>query len=736
MLYDYLYEFSVVAQAGALSAAASELHVAQPSLGRHLSTLETELGVKLLTRGSFGVRLTDEGRAALATALDIAALEQSVVDHFSDKRRRVQERHILVGLLGECRMVSRMLSRGCSQLNAEGYRVGIQSLQPNRNMLNSVTTSLRQRDIDVVIGFFADAEAARDAGGFSVLHIADASTVVILNRRHPLAQTGVFTAVDLRNLRFVRNPGGNESNTAAWNEFCRCCKEKGFSPSSRKVYHFDPFGSEVSSLDDAAFALSGSVEADRYCGAGYVAIPVSDIRMQMYAIMRSDDELANSLAKYALEADCENEDVVRAISHQEVYGSAARGDKGPVSISLEDRGRLYAQLIDEPEVKNDLVLPDNRVVDKAYVALRNRLNRIGDGLSNSPVATSYDAIMSLWTVEEAQAELEMPSMKWFTAYDFAASSGRDIEECTEILDRLSHRNLIYRVSRGGTNYFCLLGWVYGIWEFSVQRYDKEFLNYGIYGSDVGTGSQYPIMHVCPVSKDVIRDGKMVPYRDWEAYIKRQTKACVSPCQCRRSRDIVGTRTCSDEDHPMRVCLTFGEMAEFFLENGNGEEIGVDESLEIARDCVFNHGLVPQLYFGKNPEIMCLCHSDCCYVLAAIKAIEGTSELRRNSSAYVLHYDRDACIGCGACVRRCPMSAISLDSDGRCQNEDVCIGCGQCALGCPAGARSLVAKTPEDVCELFDDWVESHRGRAMDRMARGYVTDFAGTRLSTWIGKRV
>jgi DNA-binding transcriptional LysR family regulator/ferredoxin len=728
LLYDYLNEFSTVAQEGSLSAAAAKLNISQPSLGRHLSALETELGVKLFTRGSFGVRLTDKGRAVLVTAFDIAALEQSVADHFSDKHRRIQERHILVGMLAECRKVSRMLSEGCSQLNAEGYRIGIRFLQPNT--LNSVMTSLKQRDIDIVIGLRGNAELARNAVGFSVVHLTDVPTAIILDPKHPLAQTGVFTVSDLTKLRFKRNPGWQESQTVAWSEFCRCCEEKGVSPLSHMAYQANRYGLEVRSPNDASYALLGSAEVDRYCAAGYVAIPVSDLQLGVYAIMRFEDETANRLAEYALAVDDTDEDSPRATSHQEAYGRAAKNNMELASPSFKKQGELYEQIINEPEVADDLVLPDGTVVDKSYVALRNRLNRIGDGLSNSPVATSYEAIMALWSVEEAQAELEMPSMKWFTAYDFAASSGRGVDECIEILDRLSRRNLIYRVLRGGTYHFCLLGWVYGIWEFSVQRYDREFLGYGIYGSDAGTGSQYPIVHVCPVSRDVIKDGKMVPYRDWEAYVKRQTKACLSPCQCRRAHDIVDTRICEDKDHPTEVCLTFGEMAEYWLENGNGEEIGVDESLEIARDAIFNHALVPQLNFGKNPEVLCLCHGDCCNVLAAIKAIEGTPWLKRNMSAYTLEYNRDICIGCGTCLKRCPMSAVSFDSDGCRLNADACIGCGQCALKCPSGARLLVAKAAEDICELPDDWPEGYRWRAVDRMTRGHIADFTGTRLNT------
>ena len=46
-------------------------------------------------------------------------------------------------------------------------------------------------------------------------------------------------------------------------------------------------------------------------------------------------------------------------------------------------------------------------------------------------------------------------------------------------------------------------------------------------------------------------------------------------------------------------------------------------------------------------------------------------------------DQDTCIGCGACTGVCPVSALSLNDEGKSQcNEDVCIDCGTCMGTCP------------------------------------------------------
>ena len=53
--------FVGIIQAGSLSRAAGQLHVAPSALSHHLGALESELGRDLVTRGPNGVRLTESG---------------------------------------------------------------------------------------------------------------------------------------------------------------------------------------------------------------------------------------------------------------------------------------------------------------------------------------------------------------------------------------------------------------------------------------------------------------------------------------------------------------------------------------------------------------------------------------------------------------------------------------------------------------------------------------------------
>ncbi|MFG2732897.1 LysR family transcriptional regulator [Streptomyces canus] len=67
------WAFVAVAEKGGLSAAARRLHMSQPALSQTISGLERHLGVRLLVRGSTGVRATDAGTALLGEARAVLA---------------------------------------------------------------------------------------------------------------------------------------------------------------------------------------------------------------------------------------------------------------------------------------------------------------------------------------------------------------------------------------------------------------------------------------------------------------------------------------------------------------------------------------------------------------------------------------------------------------------------------------------------------------------------------------
>ena len=68
-------------------------------------------------------------------------------------------------------------------------------------------------------------------------------------------------------------------------------------------------------------------------------------------------------------------------------------------------------------------------------------------------------------------------------------------------------------------------------------------------------------------------------------------------------------------------------------------------------------------------------------------------------------DIEPCKGCGTCVKRCEMEALSIDNKKAVLDLKRCIGCGLCVSTCPTHSLSLVRKpktkqpyVPKDIGE--------------------------------------
>lgn len=55
-------------------------------------------------------------------------------------------------------------------------------------------------------------------------------------------------------------------------------------------------------------------------------------------------------------------------------------------------------------------------------------------------------------------------------------------------------------------------------------------------------------------------------------------------------------------------------------------------------------------------------------------------------------ERKVCVACGACMKECPKSVISIWKGCHAVvDEQKCLGCGKCAHVCPAGCISVVLR---------------------------------------------
>ena len=81
--FRLLQYFLVAAEEGNITRAAQRIHITQPSLSRQLAALESELGRKLYTRESNGIKLTDEGLLLKKRAHELLDLEAKTRDEIT-----------------------------------------------------------------------------------------------------------------------------------------------------------------------------------------------------------------------------------------------------------------------------------------------------------------------------------------------------------------------------------------------------------------------------------------------------------------------------------------------------------------------------------------------------------------------------------------------------------------------------------------------------------------------------
>jgi len=91
--------FVAVAEESSLGRAAHRLHVSQPALSQQINDLEDELGLKLFTRNSRGVELTEAGRAFLIGGRRVLAAVELAAEQAQEASKGERGR-LVIGSLG------------------------------------------------------------------------------------------------------------------------------------------------------------------------------------------------------------------------------------------------------------------------------------------------------------------------------------------------------------------------------------------------------------------------------------------------------------------------------------------------------------------------------------------------------------------------------------------------------------------------------------------------------------
>lgn len=350
---------------------------------------------------------------------------------------------------------------------------------------------------------------------------------------------------------------------------------------------------------------------------------------------------------------------------------------------------------------------------EVYRKLQTHLDRLPMGFPRTESGVELEILQTLFTPEEAEIACVM-GLKPETTEAVAQRIQRDPGEMADMLERMSKKGLIFRTEKEDRILYSGAAFVVGIWEYHVKRMDREFakkkaryLKEGFYNELHRGEGQSAFLRVIPVAKSVDNDLGVHSYEEVRSLIRQQKLISVTDCICRVKAGLLGN-PCKK---PVETCLAFGAGAKFYIDNGWGREISVDEALSIMDSCD-REGLVLSPSNSQRPVAVCACCSCCCDFLHSLKRFERPALVA--NAAFCARVDEAACEGCETCVDRCQMEAIDMDDGLAVVHSDRCIGCGLCVSTCPAEALKLVrrdeARTPPEHIGHFFKQLGEERGK--------------------------
>jgi LysR family pca operon transcriptional activator len=193
--FRHLQCFLAVAQHGSLQKAAGVLYITQPAVSKTLKELEALVSVRLFERGRRGAVLTPSGETFLRHAgASVSALREAVAS-VSPTRQQGQP-VVMLGVLPT--VAPWLMPQLLSQLDRVAASGGqALSLKIHTDHNPALLTQLRQRELDLVIGRFAEPAHML---GLTFENLYTEPLVLAVRPGHPLLQDAALSGHTLAHL--------------------------------------------------------------------------------------------------------------------------------------------------------------------------------------------------------------------------------------------------------------------------------------------------------------------------------------------------------------------------------------------------------------------------------------------------------------------------------------------------------------------------------------------------------
>jgi len=344
---------------------------------------------------------------------------------------------------------------------------------------------------------------------------------------------------------------------------------------------------------------------------------------------------------------------------------------------------------------------------EAYEQLADALDRLPNAFPRTPSNVEIQLLRKMYTVEEASLASQLGGTME-PAGVIAERLGLSAKEASARLMKMAGRGQVWFDRQDGEAQFRLAPFIVGVYEAQLENMDHEFAHlfdkYMADGGAAGIMKPEPAIHRVVPAYSAIGSERILPYDDVRALLLTATAFRVRDCICRVQQDNVG-RQC---DFPVDVCLIFSSSER----PPSQDEISQKEALALL-DRVEAIGLVHTVSnVMEGLGYVCNCCGCCCAILRGI-----TEWGIENSVAHARYYaviDPDDCVGCGTCITRCQVHAISEQGGVAVVDRQRCIGCGLCVTGCPSDTAKLQRKPEADTTYPPKDYATWEHGRLLNR----------------------
>ncbi|MBU3981681.1 MAG: 4Fe-4S binding protein [Proteobacteria bacterium] len=346
-----------------------------------------------------------------------------------------------------------------------------------------------------------------------------------------------------------------------------------------------------------------------------------------------------------------------------------------------------------------------------YEQLADALGSLPNGFTRTQSNTEIQLLKKIFSLEEASIASRLSGR--MESVDTIAERFRLPEgEMRSQLMKMVKRGLVWFEKKGRKPGFRLAPFIVGIYEAQLDIMDHEFAHlFEQYMADGGAADimkPQPALHRVVPARQAVKTEWILPYDDVKAILNNARIFRLRNCICRVQRDQIG-RQCT---FPLKMCLSFSS----FRGSPGEYDISKEEALA-ALDRAEEIGLVHTVSnIIKGIGYICNCCGCCCGILRGI-----TEWGIENSVAHANYYaviDSDVCTGCGLCMERCQVNAISEHAGIAVVDREKCIGCGLCVTGCPEKIATLNKKPASEIIDPPVDFTAWEQERQSKRNGRG------------------